>query len=193
VEQSPTAANHKTKPRNVNSSPSTVFDALPTGAARLCLCRRRLRLRRWRPALPWKRPPLSAQGGIVEFGLCDERRATYQRPDGTFDAKAFGDGVRQATRTIAVGYAVYPGILNVIFAYVGYRIDAYHLIVEAAGDFVSGVQTSWDTTGAASLAAPMLLAAGYVYGIAMKPTPTVDAAATDVRYQIGERTARLKK
>jgi hypothetical protein len=39
----------------------------------------------------------------------------------------------------------------------------------------------------------LILAVGYIYGIRMKPAPTVDAAATDVRYQIGERTARLKK
>lgn len=52
---------------------------------------------------------------------------------------------------------------------------------------------SWASTGAASLAAPLILAVGYIYGIRMKPAPTVDAAATDVRYQIGERTARLKK
>jgi len=52
---------------------------------------------------------------------------------------------------------------------------------------------SWDTVGVSSLAVPLLLAGGYVYGVMMAPEPTVDLAATNVRFETGERTARLKK
>jgi hypothetical protein len=59
-----------------------VFDAVSDGQARHSQKRKM-------PPHPALRAPhsLCAQGGIVEFGLCDERRATYQRPDGAFDAQ----------------------------------------------------------------------------------------------------------
>mmetsp|Transcript_31704 Transcript_31704/g.97052 ORF Transcript_31704/g.97052 Transcript_31704/m.97052 type:complete len:142 (-) Transcript_31704:296-721(-) len=134
----------------------------------------------------------SSQGGIVEYALCDERRASYQRPDGSFDAEAFGSAVNKARRTVAIGYAIYPGILNAIFLYVGYRIDALGIALGAADDFIAGLERSWETAGASSLAAPALLAAAFLYSI-QKPEPVVDSSATEIRFQTGERTARLKK
>ena len=81
------------------------------------------------------------QGGIVDYSLCDERRARYASSDGAFKAEAFETDVRKARQTVAVGYALYPGILNAIFAYVAYRIDAYHSALNAANDLLTGVQT----------------------------------------------------
>lgn len=55
-------------------------------------------------------------------------------------AQAFGSAVNKARRTVAIGYAIYPGILNAIFLYVGYRIDALGIALGAADDFIAGLE-----------------------------------------------------
>ena len=56
-----------------------------------------------------------SQSGIVDKTLVDERRASWQAADGAFDAQAFAADLGAARRSVAVAYAIFPGMLNVVF------------------------------------------------------------------------------
>ena len=123
-----------------------------------------------------------SQSGIVGREECDARRAAFTAADGAFDAAAFADGLSRARRQIAVSYAIYPGIPNVIFAFVAYQLDAFSAATAASDDILKVVRENWETMGPMSLVLPVLPLALVAYGAANPPRSSKaasDAAALD--------------
>ena len=72
-----------------------------------------------------------SQSGIIDKAVVDERRAAYERRDGSFDAERFGADLAEAKRNIATSLAVFPGSLNVVFLITFLQADG----IQAAHDY----------------------------------------------------------
>jgi hypothetical protein len=99
-----------------------------------------------------------SQSGIVTTAQCDERRASYVRADGSFDAHAFSSDLVYARRNIVVAYAVYPGLLIATALITAIKMDAFHLVLEWLSRSTGSLSRAWDKSGAATLLLPSLMA-----------------------------------
>lgn len=121
----------------------------------------------------------ASQSGIVGIADCDERRASYETAEGAFDKEAFAEGLSTARRNIIASYAVYPGIPNAIFLFLGWRLDAFSAAQDNVADVLSVVQTNFaESPGAVLL--PLLPLALVGYGAANPPRSS--KAASEAAY-----------
>ncbi len=74
--------------------------------------------------------------------MIDERKAAYATADGAFDADAFAADLGAAKRNVAVSYAIFPGLLNVVFVAVFLKMGGIDLAIAAGHDVVEQVQAN---------------------------------------------------
>lgn len=132
-----------------------------------------------------------SQSGIIDKAECDARRATFETADGSFDAEAFQSSLDAARRKIVLSYALYPGVPNLIFLFLAYRLNAFDAAADSAEDVFGVVKENWETMGPASLLLPALPVGLIGYGAANPPKSNKaagEAAAAD-RLFMAERVA----
>ena len=71
-----------------------------------------------------------SQSGIIQRELCDERRASYEAADGTFDADQFESDLAAARFNVAKSYAIFPGIPTLIQGYLFVRLDGFTAAID---------------------------------------------------------------
>jgi len=84
-----------------------------------------------------------SQSGIVSKTECDARRASYETEDGSFDEEAFAADLNRARGNVIFAYACYPGLLYALQAFVFYKIDGIHKVLDWADRFFGTLATQW--------------------------------------------------
>ena len=123
-----------------------------------------------------------SKSGIEVKEVVDERRASFETPEGGFDAAAFEAGLTDARGTIIRSLAVFPGVPFIIQCIVLYQIDAFSIAQDASGDLLASIQSSWERSGPFALVLAAL-PVWFVYYGAKNPPKTnkavQEAAAVD--------------
>jgi hypothetical protein len=81
-----------------------------------------------------------SQSGIVDKDVCDSRRTALQTEDGAFDADALQASLDEARRNVLIGYAIFPGLLNVVFLIVFIQVDGLQLVQDSFDQVMATVQ-----------------------------------------------------
>ena len=132
---------------------------------------------------------MESQGGVLDKGVCDERRAAFDKAasdGGGFDAEAFTEALSRGRRNILLSYAVYPGIPNSIFLLTAIKLDALNtFLLPASQDVLATLRTNYEDLGLFSLLLPVLPLSIIAYGAANPPKANKaagEAAAADRVY-----------
>lgn len=75
-----------------------------------------------------------SQSGLIDKTLIDERRAAYENSDGSFAADAFDADLTSGRINIAVGNAIFPGSLNLVFLIGFIQADGWSYALQAYSD-----------------------------------------------------------
>jgi hypothetical protein len=83
-----------------------------------------------------------SQAGILPRDLCDERRASYQTPEGGFNPDTFRADLLRAKAVIVRSFCIFPGSIILVQAGLFYKLDGWN-------QYLDYLSHTWDVLGPA--------------------------------------------